>query len=140
MQKTIFVFAFLALSFAFAQAQETIVNFFRAVSEGDAIVVQWESSDESGVNYYDVQRAPEGGMFQTIKRVDARGYASAYKIIDEEAFMRDADEEVFQQMNYKYRIKIVSKDGSFEYGETANVSHKVSSVRRTWGMIKEMFK
>jgi hypothetical protein len=40
---------------------------------------------------------------------------------------------------YKYRLRMNLSDGELSYSETVNVTKPSSGVRRTWGMIKEMF-
>jgi hypothetical protein len=41
---------------------------------------------------------------------------------------------------YSYRIKVIAFDNSVSYSNIVSVSHSVSGIRRTWGMIKEMFR
>jgi hypothetical protein len=41
---------------------------------------------------------------------------------------------------YSYRLKAVYTNGSSHYSDEVRVNHTINSIRRTWGMIKEMFK
>ena len=47
---------------------------------------------------------------------------------------------VSAESEYSYRLKVFFKDHTYKYSDEINVTHKTSSIRRTWGMIKEMFK
>jgi hypothetical protein len=50
------------------------------------------------------------------------------------------DKSVFRTTGnfYQYKVSIVSSAGNSEY--FVSVDHSVSSVRRTWGSIKAMFR
>lgn len=122
-------------------AGETILESFTAKSDGKVITVEWKSTVENNINRYEVERSNSDDNFIYVTSIDARGYPSNYKYIDEEAFMRggDSDTPLFKNLYY-YRIKIVKNDGTYVYSNTINVTHYISSIRRTWGMIKEMFR
>jgi hypothetical protein len=45
-----------------------------------------------------------------------------------------------QNNQLQYRLKLVRPDKSFTYSNSVSVTHSVSSIKRTWGMIKEMFR
>jgi len=40
----------------------------------------------------------------------------------------------------KYKLKVRYANGITEDSKDIEVSHNVSSVKRTWGMIKELFR
>jgi hypothetical protein len=40
---------------------------------------------------------------------------------------------------FQYRLRINLADGEVSYSNTISVTKPASGVRRTWGMIKEMF-
>jgi hypothetical protein len=70
----------------------------------------------------------------------AKGNATSYKYIDEDAYSRKNSDGTLSQTIYSYRIKIISNDNSYIYSNTVNVTQEASIIRRTWGMIKEMFR
>jgi hypothetical protein len=129
-----------------AVALQLDISYFTAKSDGkSAVVVEWKSTSEQGVMQYDIERA--GGQdqeFKFIASLSPKGANSTYQYVDADAFMRTnangEEQKVIAGTTYKYRLKILSKGAEPAYSSTAIVSHSVSSVRRTWGMIKEMFR
>ena len=129
----------IASAVAFAAATVDI-GTLDARSDGDNIAVEWRADVELGVERYDVQRSVQNTRnFKTIGEVDARGAGSYYRFIDENAFLKGEQDHIAGTM-YFYRIKVVAQDGSTSYTSHTPVTHTVSSVRQTWGMIKEMFR
>jgi hypothetical protein len=108
---------------------------FSARSDGSYITLQWVSQDEAGVLRYELERrAGTNGQFVTIEQVAPRGNNIAYAYVDQTPFMRTTESI------YYYRINVVYANGSSVYYGPITVSHSVSSVRRTWGSIKAMFR
>lgn len=130
----LFLFAAVATSL---QAQ-TASDYFSALSiraSGDAIVVQWTSVREDGLVSYDVQRRDaETPFFVRIGTVDLKGAGSRYTYVDNSAFSKPSE-----QKQYTYRIRATTRSGS-AYSQILTISHDVSSVRKSWGMIKELFR
>lgn len=118
-----------------------IFEYFRASSNGKIINIEWKSINESNISIYEIERSSSKQPFIRIATIEAKGFANIYKYTDEEAFLRGDDlEKVLKNNNFTYRIKVIHKDNSFTYSNTVNVLHNISSIRRTWGMIKELFK
>jgi len=119
-----------------------VLDSFTANSDGRVITLSWRSSDESQIKAFDIERSGSDQNFTLINTVQAKGYSYNYTYVDESAFMKGSDGNPIPQAKstYKYRIKIVAKDNSSFYSNTAVVAHNVSGIRRTWGMIKEMFR
>jgi|WetSurMetagenome_2_1015567.scaffolds.fasta_scaffold182323_2 hypothetical protein len=108
---------------------------FSARSDGNYITLQWVSQDEAGVLRYELERkAGANGQYVSIAQIDPRGNNNGYTYVDESAFMRTTESV------YYYRINVVYANGSSVYYGPITVSHSVSSVRRTWGSIKAMFR
>ena len=106
-----------------------------AESDGTTIVIRWASLDETNVAYFEVERkAGLSTQFFLLGGVPPRGNNSSYEYVDDTAFRMGAESI------YGYRVKAVYTDGSFVYSEEITVVHAVSSVRRTWGSIKAMFR
>ncbi len=106
----------------------------QARSDGTNVIVQWGSSDETSVKEFEVERR-SGAVadFLSIATVSKKGSNSFYEYIDKSAFKTTGT-------IYQYRIKIVMNNGSAEYSSIITVSHNVSSVKRTWGSLKAMFR
>ncbi|HRE58295.1 MAG TPA: hypothetical protein PLW09_10785 [Candidatus Kapabacteria bacterium] len=122
-----------------AVAAEASLDYFTAKSDGRSITVQWRSAVENNVRSYEIERSNDGKTFRYLKAITAMGSNSEYRFSDEEVFMKGDGENTLSS-SYSYRLRIIGKDNTVTYSNQTNVSHAVSGVRRTWGMIKEMFR
>ncbi len=129
------------LGFTLMVAGDTQLEYFRANSDGKVITVEWKPSSESAIDNYEIERAAPNQFFEKIHTEQAKNTPTVnYTYIDDEAYYKDTDNKTINANDtYSYRIKIVYKDQSYSYSNTISVEHKVSSIRRTWGMIKQMF-
>lgn len=108
---------------------------FAASSNGENIVIRWVSEQENGVVRFELERkAGVSGQFFLLVQIAPRGDNSSYEYVDDAAF------RVTSETFYQYRLKVVFADGSSVYFGPISVSHSISSVRRTWGSIKAMFR
>jgi hypothetical protein len=117
-----------------------VLEFFNGYSSGKSIIIEWKSSDEKTVNKYEIERNTPNQSFKMIHSEAAKGFSTNYKYIDDEAYSRKNGDVILSQTTYCYRIKIVYNDNSYIYSNSVNVTQDVSIIRRTWGMIKEMFR
>lgn len=139
MKKVISISLFL---FAFGVLLASSLEFSRlnARPEGDNVVVEWILGEEKSVAKYELYRANQG-IFSKITEKDAKGDNTSYKHVDVEAFIKNIKKPTTQeQIDLKYKVKVIYKDGSSVDSEEIEISHHVSSVKRTWGMIKELFR
>lgn len=110
------------------------LDFFQGRSDGNNITLEWKTRTETGVSSYEVQRKPgNSGEFITIGTLEPKGSNSYYSFVDRNAYKESAN-------IYVYRLKIVEANGPASYSNEVPVSHGVSSVKRTWGSIKAMFR
>lgn len=136
--KLILLLLLISIGYIFAA---DLFEYFRATSNGKVITIEWKATNESNISLYEIERSSSKQPFTRIASVEAKGYPNNYKYTDEEAFLRGDDfEKILKNNNFIYRIKIIHKDNTFTYSNTVSVLHNVSSIRRTWGMIKELFK
>ena len=106
-------------------------------SDGSNVYVQWGTSAESSVRTFSVERrAGMSGDFMEIGTLPPRGGNSDYEYIDRSAFKTESPTATL----YQYRVKVVDDDGTVGYSKVVTVSHNVSSVKRTWGSLKAMFR
>lgn len=139
MKTTFIIFAFVLLA-ATAFAVDASLQFFNAKSTGTSVTLEWKSSAEGDLERYEVERAGEDQIFRHVAAVQAKGSNQLYTYNDEEAFgKRDATDQITKNY-FTYRLRLVHTDKSVVYSSTSGVTHNVSSIRRTWGMIKEMFR
>jgi hypothetical protein len=117
------------------------LDYFTARSDGKVITLEWKSIDESYISGFEIDRAGSNHIFAKISDMDAKGYSASYKYVDEDAFMKAGDNNNTQSNNiFYYQLKIIKKDNTALYSNEVNVTHNISGIRRTWGMIKEMFR
>jgi hypothetical protein len=126
----------LVFSGALAYAGEIREGSLSANSNGTNITIRWVSENETGVARFEIERkSGVNGSFISLAPIALRGDNSVYEYLDDSAF------RVFTESIYQYQIKVVFVNGSAPviYGPIT-VRHDVSSVRRTWGSIKAMFR
>lgn len=125
---------------ASAQAVQVTLQYFQAKSNGNSIVVEWKSANESDVAHYEVERAGADKQFRYVATIPAKGSNQSYAFKDDEAFGKGDTEKNITANYFTYRLKVVAQDKNASYSNTVGVVHNVSGIKRTWGMIKEMFR
>lgn len=140
MKRLVSITAVVCLLFASAQAVQVTLQFFQAKSNGNAIVVEWKSGGESEVAYYEIERAGADKQFRYVATVNAKGSNQSYSYNDDEAFGKGDSDKTITANFFTYRLKVVAADKNASYSNTVGVVHNVSGIKRTWGMIKEMFR
>lgn len=138
MKKIVFICLILFTSIVlFAKVVE--IEYFNASSENNTIVIVWKTSSELNAQKFEIERANSGdNSYSKVATVDAKGYSYTYRYIDEDIYKSGGT--TLAKSAFKYRLKIVDKDGSYAYSNEISATNNVSGVRRTWGMIKEMFR
>ncbi|MBX3044930.1 MAG: hypothetical protein KIT33_09735 [Candidatus Kapabacteria bacterium] len=126
-------------------ASNSIIQNFSAESNGDSVTIRWTSTSEDGVRRFELERSTtSNNSFKRITHQLAKGTPSTYSYVDTEAFMKqdtyEGNDDLMTQKTYNYRLKIVYANNTFSYSDVALIKHQPSSIRRTWGMIKEMFR
>ncbi len=121
------------------------IDSFTAQPDGNGITLEWHSEIETGVAHYTIQRADivSTSDYQDVGTVTPTGNYSYYKFLDSHvssAPLAGQSSKVQPQADaYKYRLEIDLASGDISYSQTVSVTKPSSGVRRTWGMIKEMF-
>ena len=129
-----FTFVCLLVSIASTLVAGAFLDFFSAHSDGNNITVEWKTRVESSLNLFEVQRkAGTNGEYTTLEQIQPKGSYSYYSFTDRSAY-KTTDNV------YTYRLKIVDEQSLPSYSNEVVVSHNVSSVKRTWGSIKAMFR
>ncbi|MBN9398948.1 MAG: hypothetical protein J0I17_02110 ['Candidatus Kapabacteria' thiocyanatum] len=141
MRRLSIIAAVLLVAATTAWAVQVSLQYFQARSNGSSIVVEWKSATENDVTQYDVERAGEDQVFRYVSTVTAKGSNQTYQYVDDEAFgKRDGNGTTIAKNYFTYRLKMVHGDRSVAYSNSTGVTHNVSGIKRTWGMIKEMFR
>lgn len=122
-------------------AAEVVFEYVNTRSDGKDITIEWRAGTERMVLRYEVERSTDNANFRTVGMIEPRGASQTYRYIDQDVFMKQTgNEPKIARGNFYYRIKVVGTDNTINFSNSTSVVHNVSSVRRTWGMIKEMFK
>lgn len=124
------LFAFVLISTAFAGA---FLDYFNVRSEGDNVVVEWKTSQETNLDKFVVERRSPQGVFIELATITPTGSNSFYNYIDKGAY-KSTD------LLFIYQLKIVDTDNKVTYSSPASISLSISGVKRTWGSIKAMFR
>ena len=133
--------AFAALS-TLVYADTGGVSYFSARPDGDGVMVEWKSGNEAGIKNYTIERSDvRTNDFAELTTLSTTGSYTYYKYRD--GHVNSIASAQGGQMKptadmYKYRIRI-NYASEVSYSETISVTRPSSGVRRTWGMIKEMF-
>lgn len=131
----------LLVATVFAFAGNLNFDLFSAKSNGSAINIEWKFAGDASVNYYEIERSNDNYTFRKISTQKSKNDGSIYKYADQDAFLQANNGGASVEGNlYTYRIKIVNFDNSSNYSDVTYVTHNVNSIKRTWGMLKEIFK
>ena len=124
----IFLIAFSVSLFAGAY-----LSYFHVRSEDNNIVLNWQTTQEINLKDFKIERRSSDGPFMEIGSVSATGENSIYSYTDENAFKTN-------DALYVYRLKLVDNDATSTYSIEVAVSHNPTTVKRTWGSIKALFR
>lgn len=143
MKKFAIIASFLVLTVTGAAAvSNSILDYFSGRMEGEAITLEWKSGLESGLKSYVIERSSSKSPdFESITTMKAQGSYATYHYKDvRPSMMPTTDGQGAQPLAdlYKYRLKLIY-DKEISYSQAIAVSKPSAGVKRTWGMIKEMF-
>ena len=112
--------SFIILTFSVIYAGVNLLSYSVKSQDGN-VIISWQTATET-VN----------GNFVEIATVEPRA-DKTYEYIDQTAYKTT-------DAVYVYRLKIVDNDGTVSYSDERAIAHNVSSVKRTWGSIKALFR
>jgi hypothetical protein len=144
MKKGIFLLLLAGLSsvaFGFTE----VLTYLKGSTGSDAITLDWQSGTETGVKNYSVERSDiKTNDFKEISTITATGNNSSYHYRDaaiNSAPMNGGGSQHTLPMSdlFKYRIRI-NYENAVSYSQEIRVMRPSAGVKRTWGMIKEMFR
>lgn len=123
----------LALVFVFQAGfgQNVILDYFSASPDGSDILVTWELTDQEGITNYKLLRKIEGeGSYSFIAHISPEA-DGRYEFLDITLFKDNAK-------NVSYKLQINRGGDLFTF--LTQTVHNPTSVQRTWGSIKNMFR
>jgi hypothetical protein len=135
MKKSTYIYIFIILlCTAGVIYSTTVLQYFTARDESDAILLEWKTGVEDNLARFDIERsASNTNNFVNIGHITAIGNNSYYYYRDEVGALNNPS-------IYYYRLKLVDNSGNYVYSNTITVTHIISSVRDTWGSIKAIFR
>ena len=124
---------FLILSAGIILPGAFLLKFTVRSSNGN-VVLDWQCSSETNLKNYVVQRRTFNGGYSDIATVQPRSDMN-YEYTDQTAYKNE-------DQVYYYQIEIIDNDGSVSKSQEIQVLHNngISSVKRTWGSIKALFR
>jgi hypothetical protein len=147
MKKLSFLVIFiLSITSIIVLANNNIIENFKATPSGDVINIEWRTIAEANVKHFEIERSnSNSNIFKSIGIESAKGKAANYNFRDSDSFRKEMSEDSFQaETMISYRLKIVYNSpvngSNYSYTEEIIVPQGNTGIKRTLGMIKEMFK
>jgi len=133
MMKTKYIIALFIFTSGLMFAGANIPQGLSVRSDGNNIIIAWQAISETNLKQYIIQRKSGNGDYVDVAWINPRPDMN-YEFTDREVFKTTGSW-------YKYRLKIVDNDGSYStLDQVGMISPNVSSVKRTWGSIKALFR
>jgi hypothetical protein len=145
MKKTLILIISLSLA-GVALGFSEVLTYLKGSAGTDSVTLDWQSGVETGVRSYAIERSDiKTSDFKEIGSLVATGNNSTYHYRD--AAINGANIKgsggshsvVPLSDLFKYRIRL-NYDNAVSYSQTISVTRPSAGVKRTWGMIKEMFR
>lgn len=128
--KNTFVVAFLWIC---CSAFTTAVQQFTASYQGVDVRLDWSVGQEQGIEAFELfRRKNEAEDFRRIATIPAAGRLS-YSFLDDDLYKNQGGHQV------QYRLTVRRNDGTVQHFFT-HIQHNPTTVQRSWGSIKAMFK
>ena len=116
------------------QVGEVVLSRFEAHTEGNAVIVQWETQLEQGVvRFYLERKTQQEVSFRAVKEMRPHGPGKLYRYKDDHVYKQGIASQV------QYRLRIVYENGASQIIPPIAVDYTSTAIRRTWGSIKAMF-
>lgn len=122
-------------------AAEVNFEYFSAKSNGDQVILEWKMLDDANINYFQVEKKiDDTEAYRPVgAKIKVKGDNQVYRFTDDDTFFKQ--QVKLQSDNIQaYRVKCFMRNNDFAYSNITYVTHNVNSVKKTWGMLKEMFR
>jgi hypothetical protein len=121
----------LVLFAATTKGQNLTLNYFHASPDGSDVMVAWEVPSEAGITDFKVWRKiNDETQYVLLGNVPPSG-ALSYQFQDYTVFKDEAK-------TISYKLQVFQNGAVFTY--YTDITHNPTSVQRTWGSIKAMFR
>lgn len=129
-----YIVVFLILTAISLNAGATIAEpGLLARSSGDNVLVTWQTLQETNVKHFIVQRKTQDSPYADIGIV----------LPEKDHYYEYVDETAYKTAGtiYYYQVAIVDNNGNITHTNKVTVLHdNISSVKKTWGSIKALFR
>lgn len=113
-------------------AQTVLLNYFQLSPTGSDVVLEWEIQSETGISEYRVFRKFNNEpILAHLATIPSNGLGR-YQYLDDDIFKNQS--EIIH-----YELQVILGNGQIHKFQ-ATLSHNPTSVQRTWGSIKSMFR
>jgi len=133
MKKAISISVILIIIITGSLIAKASFSFFNARTEGQNVFLEWKTDKEVDLIQFGVER----------KALNSTSYTTiAYIKPNANQYYTYTDENIYKTTDnlYTYRIAIYNQDNTIDHSDEEKVSVSLSSVKRTWGSIKAMFR
>ncbi len=115
-----------------AQSQQlSPLNYLIVTSEGADVFIEWELTNEDSLHTFEIYRKfDDESAYTLVHSADPDG-SMTYQFLDDDIFKNSS-------RVISYELRIISKEETFT--EERSLLHSPTSIQRTWGSIKSMFK
>lgn len=126
---TLFILFFSLQTYLIADAE---ILEFQAEPSSNKITLNWRTGVEKNITSFYIERSSNNIDFMKVGEVNPTGNNSRYEFVDESISR--------VRSIYYYRLRVVNNNGSSQFSESLPVIPNVSSIKRTWGSIKALFR
>ncbi len=131
MIKRILAYLFCLSLLPVAYGQNVLMNYFNINTDGADILLEWEIQSENNVSEYRLfRKMNQNADYDFVATVRATGDLR-YQYLDDNIFKTEGE-----VIHYELQVVVGNKIQSFQ----VSVSHNPTSIQRTWGSIKSMFR
>lgn len=111
------------------------LEFIQAETQGNNVVVRWQTVQEVDVRGFELHRRAEstGEQFSRVYETQPLGPRAEYRYRDDQVYKSLPTQRV------DYRLEVVYTNGTREVLAEKSVNYTSTATRRTWGSIKAMF-
>lgn len=114
------------------QGQTLLINDFRLVADGADVLLEWDMQSESDLSEFRLfRRLNQDPTLSHIATLPVDG-SIKYSYLDDDIFKTEG-------RVLHYELHVVLTDGKV-HKFTRSLSHNPTSIQRTWGSIKSMFR
>ncbi|MEL6673878.1 MAG: hypothetical protein AAFR61_16860 [Bacteroidota bacterium] len=119
------------LGFVHVQGQSVLLQYFTIDADGANVMMKWEMQSEKGLKEFRIfRRFDNERSLAHVATIPLNG-TNKYTFLDDNIFKTQG-----RVIHYELHVVSLNKTHKF-YG---SLSHNPTSIQRTWGSIKSMFR